>query len=120
MNDKDTNPAVPRAALRARMYIGERDRHGGQPLYSAIVMRARHEGMAGATVVRGIAGYGAHAVVHAASIVDMSADLPLVIEIVDEPQRVRAFVAAIAEMMDDGMITTEEVSIVYQSQRASR
>jgi PII-like signaling protein len=103
------------AALRLRVYIGERDHHGGQPLYTAIVHAARVAGLSGATVVKGIEGYGAHSVVHAARIVDMSSDLPLVVEIVDSSEKVRAFVPALKELLDEGMMTIESVAIIYRN-----
>jgi PII-like signaling protein len=104
-----------RAALRLRIYLGERDHHGGQPLYTAIVQAARTAGIGGATVLKGIEGFGAHSVVRAARIVDMSSDLPIVVELVDEPDMIRPFVATLRTMLDDGMMTIEPVTIIYQN-----
>ena len=115
MNQESNPKPTPQLATRLRIYIGEADHHGGQPLYAAIVQLARKRGIAGATVLRGIQGYGARSIVHAASIVDMSADLPLLVELVDESSRIADFITAVSEMVDDGMMTTENVSIVYQS-----
>ncbi len=103
-----------RHALRVRIYLGERDHHAGQPLYTAIVHAARRAGLGGATVLKGIEGFGAHSVVHAARIVDMSSDLPIVIELVDDPEKIRPFIATLKEMLDDGMMTIESVVIIYQ------
>ncbi|MER3486558.1 MAG: hypothetical protein C4345_11930 [Chloroflexota bacterium] len=90
--------------IRVRAYFGERDRHHGQPLWSALLEFLRREGAAGATVTSGLAGYGAHSKIHAASIVDLSADLPLVLEWIDTE-----------EMLQGGLITTDPVTIVrYQ------
>jgi PII-like signaling protein len=104
-----------RRALRVRIYLGERDHHAGQPLYTAIVHAARKAGLGGATVIKGIEGFGAHSVVHAARIVDMSSDLPIVVELVGDPEKIEPFVATLKEMLDDGMMTIEPVTIVYQN-----
>ena len=101
-------------ALRVRIYLGESDHHRGQPLYTAIVQAARKAGLGGATVIKGIEGFGAHSVVHAARIVDMSSDLPIVVELVDDPEKIRPFISTLKEMLDDGMRTIESVVIIYQ------
>ncbi len=103
------------SALRIRIYVGERDHHGGQPLYTAIVQAARKAGLGGATVVKGIEGFGAHSVVHAARVIDMSSDLPIVIELIDTPDKLRPFVSVLKEMLDDGMMTIEPVAVIYQN-----
>ena len=103
------------AALRIRVYIGERDHHGGQPLFTAIVQAARKAGLSGATVIKGIEGFGAHSVVHAARVVDMSSDLPVVVELVDAPDKLRPFVSVLKELLDDGMMTIEPVAVIYQN-----
>ena len=74
--------------VRVRVYFGERDKHRGKPLWSALLDYLRREGAAGATVTRGVAGYGAHSMIHTASIVDLSADLPLILEWVDTEDQV--------------------------------
>ncbi len=99
-----------------RVYIGEADTWHGRPLYHAIVERARQAGLAGATVVRGIEGYGASSRLHTARILDLSRDLPLVIELADTEERLRAFLPAIEEMVGDGLVTIEPVEIlVYRA-----
>ncbi len=98
--------------LRIRVYVGERDHHGGQPLYTAVVSAARAAGLAGATVLKGIEGFGTHGLIHAARIVDMSSDLPVLIELIDEVAEIRAFLPALSEMLDGGMITLENIEIV--------
>jgi hypothetical protein len=95
-----------------RIFIGESDRCGMQPLYTAILERARRAGLAGATVFKGIAGYGGHSVVHAARVVDLSSDLPILIEIVDAEERVRAFIPELDALVKDGLITLETVEII--------
>ncbi|HET9030309.1 MAG TPA: DUF190 domain-containing protein [Candidatus Aquilonibacter sp.] len=95
-----------------RIFVGESDRFGAQPLYTAIVERARKSGLSGATVFKGIEGFGGHSVVHAARVFDLSADLPILIEIVDTEEKVRAFVPVLDEMVRDGLITMETVEII--------
>jgi PII-like signaling protein len=101
--------------VRVRAYFGERDTHHGKPLWSALLELLRREGAAGATVTRGIAGYGAHSTIHAASLVDLSADLPLILEWVDSEEQVARLLPAIEEMIQGGLITTDLVTIIrYQ------
>ena len=101
--------------IRVRAYFGERDHFHGKSLWSALLDFLRREGAAGATVSRGIAGYGAHSRIHAASIVDLSSDLPLVLEWIDTADRVEALLPTIEEMLQGGMITTDPVTIIrYQ------
>jgi PII-like signaling protein len=115
-----TAPPSERAALRVRVYIGESDHYGGQSLYTAIVEAARKARLAGASVFKGIEGYGAHSVVHAAHIVDLSADLPIVVELIDSTGAIRAFLPTLTAMMDDGLITVEDVQIVYRGEGQPR
>jgi uncharacterized protein len=99
-----------------RIFVGESDRHGYQPLYTAIVERARAAGLGGATVFKGIEGFGGHSVVHAARVFDLSSDLPILIEIVDSEERIRAFLPTLDEMVREGLITLETVEIIrYRS-----
>jgi uncharacterized protein len=95
-----------------RIFIGESDRHGGQPLYTAIVERARRTGLSGATVFKGIAGFGGHSIVHAARIFDLSTDLPVLIEIVDTEEKIEAFIPVLDEMVHEGLITMENVQVI--------
>jgi PII-like signaling protein len=97
---------------RVRIYIGESDQWHGTSLYIAIVQEARRRGLAGATVARGIMGFGAHSRVHAPHVFSLSQDRPIVIEIVDSDEKVRAFLPVLDEMIEEGMITTSEVEIV--------
>jgi PII-like signaling protein len=97
---------------RLRVYIGESDRWQGAALYEAIVHRARADGLAGATVLRGIEGFGANSRVHSTKILRLSEDLPVVIELVDSPERIQAFVPVVEEMVREGLITVEPVHIV--------
>jgi len=103
---------LPEDGCLLRIFIGESDRHGGRPLYEWIVMQAREQGLAGATVLRGIMGYGAHSRIHTAKILRLSEDLPIVIEIVDAPEKIEAFLPVLDEMMDEGMVTVEPVKVL--------
>jgi len=99
-----------------RIFIGENDKHGGQPLHEVIVEEARKRGMAGATVLRGMLGFGAHSRLHTAKILRLSEDLPIVIEIVDKPERIEAFLPDLDRMIGEGLVTLEKVRvIVYRS-----
>ncbi len=95
-----------------RIFVGESDHYGTQPLYTAIVEKARACGLAGATVFKGVEGYGIHSIVHAARIFDLSSDLPILIEIVDEEEKVRAFVAQLEGVIDEGLVTLETVEVI--------
>jgi PII-like signaling protein len=95
-----------------RIFIGESDRWHGRPLYQAIVERVRAEGLAGATVIRGIEGFGADSHLHTSRILRLSEDLPVVIELVDTPDRIDAFLPVLDEMVEEGMVTVERVQIV--------
>jgi PII-like signaling protein len=99
-------------AKLVRIYIGETDRWHGQPLYMAILLKAREMGLAGGTVFRGIAGYGANSVIHTANILRLSEDLPVVIEIVDADEKIQAFLPVLDEMVKEGLIVMREVEVV--------
>lgn len=99
-----------------RIFIGESDKHGRKPLYQAIVEMLRQEGMAGATVLRGIEGFGATSHLHTARILRLSEDLPIVIEVADTAERIEAIMPRIDEMVNEGMVTLERVEVVsYRS-----
>lgn len=103
---------LPTEAQLLRIFVGENDRYEGQPLYEAIVLAARQRGMAGATVMRGLMGFGAHSRMHTAKILRLSEDLPLVIEIVDKPERIEAFLPLLDEMIDEGLVTLERAEVI--------
>jgi uncharacterized protein len=102
-----------------RLFIGESDRWHGKPLYQAIVERVREEGLAGATVIRGIEGFGADSHLHTSRILRLSEDLPVVIEIVDTPAQIDRVVPILDEMVAEGMLTLERVQIVSYRSSAS-
>ena len=95
-----------------RVFIGESDKFEGRPLYQVIVERARQRELAGATVLRGYLGYGANSRIHSARIMRLSEDLPIVIEIVDEPERIAAFAAELDGMIQVGLVTMEKVEVI--------
>lgn len=98
-------------AKLVRIFIGESDNWEGRPLYEALVHRARAMGLAGATVLRGIEGFGASSVVHTARILRLSEDLPIVIELVDTADKIEEFLDVTGEMVKGGMVTVERVEI---------
>jgi len=98
--------------LLARVYVGESDQWHGRPLYEAIVKLLRERGLAGATVLRGIEGFGAKQHLHTARILSLSSDLPVLIEIVDQEDRLRAVLPDLDAMVSDGLITLERVEVI--------
>ena len=101
-----------------RIFIGESDRWHGKPLYEAIVQLARSEGLAGATVMRGIEGFGADSHLHTARILRLSEDLPVVVEIVDREEAIARILPQLDEMVGEGMVTLERVHVIaYRSSR---
>lgn len=96
-----------------RIYVGESDRHDHHPLYEAIVLKARETGLAGATVLRAGMGYGASSQLHNAKILQLSMDLPFVIEIVDNEEKIDAFLPVLEPMMNGGLVTVESVKVVH-------
>jgi PII-like signaling protein len=95
-----------------RIFIGESDRWRHQPLYEAIVLKARELQLAGATVLRGPMGFGKSSVLHTAKILRLSMDLPLVIEIVDTEEKIQAFLPVLDQMMKGGLVTLEKVRVI--------
>ena len=104
---------LPREGRLLRLFIGESDRHEGMPLYEWIVRKAREHGLAGATVVRGLEGFGAHSRLHTAKILRLSTDLPIVVEIVDTPEKIDAFMAIVDGAVREGLATLENVEIRF-------
>lgn len=105
--------------LLVRIYIGESDQWHGKPLYQAIVGLLRERGLAGATVLRGIEGYGAKAHLHTTRILQLSGDLPVLIEVVDQEDRVRAILPELDDMVSDGLITLERVEVIAYRAKAT-
>jgi uncharacterized protein len=103
---------IPTGAVLLRAYIGENDRHDGAPLYEAIIMKARAMHLAGATVLRGVMGFGHSSRIHTAKILRLSLDMPLVVEIVDAEDKVDEFLPILDEMMSHGLVTLEKVQVL--------
>ncbi|MEF2231014.1 MAG: DUF190 domain-containing protein [Pseudodesulfovibrio sp.] len=99
-------------AERLRIYTGEDDKHEGRPMADAILEKARSLGLAGATVFRGLAGFGANSLIRTSHILRLSEDLPVVVEVVDHPDRLAPLLEAIDAMMTEGMITREPVDVI--------
>jgi len=111
---------IPREGCLLRLFLGENDRHGGKPLYEWIVLQARAQGLAGATVTRGMMGFGAHSRLHMFKIERLSLDLPIVVEIVDARDKIDAFLASIDDNITEGLATVEKVEVrLYRSGSSS-
>jgi PII-like signaling protein len=112
--------AIPENATLLRMFVGEKDRFEHRPLYEAIVLRAREHGLAGATVLRGLLGFGASSMLHTAKILRLSDDLPIVIEIVDSEHQIESFLPVLEEMLTKGMVTIEKIRVLHYGAEATR
>lgn len=103
---------LPKNGILLRIFIGESDSHKGRPLYEMIVLKAREMHMAGATVLRGIMGFGASSRIHSTKLLTLSDDLPIVIEIVDTEEKIELLLPFLHEVVKEGMITQEKVNVV--------
>src|SRR5207249_1672163 len=110
---------LPHEAVLLRIFIGESDRWEHKPLYEAIVLKARELHLAGATVLRGPMGFGASSRIHTAKILQLSMDLPIVIEIVESADKVESFLSGIEPMLQGGMVTTELVRVKHYQPRVN-
>ena len=104
---------LPETGCLLRIFIGESDRHDGQLLYEWIVLKAREEGLAGATVMRGMMGFGAHSRLHTFKIERLSQDLPIIVEVVDTREKLEKFLGLIDNEIEEGLATLEEVQIHF-------
>jgi uncharacterized protein len=112
-NEDSLHMHLPEDALLLRIFIGESDRYRHRPLYEAIVLKARELHMAGATVLRGPMGYGASSRIHTAKIIQLSVDLPLVVEIVDTEEKIEGFLPILEGMMNGGLVTLEKARVIH-------
>jgi PII-like signaling protein len=103
---------LPTDAVLLRIFFGERDRFVGRPLYDAIVQKARELHLAGATVLRGPIGYGRNSRVHRANLLEISEDLPMMVEIVDTEKKIDGFLPELEKMMGSGLVTLEKVKVI--------
>ena len=108
---------LPRDGKLLRIFVGENDKHEGSPLYEWIVRKAREEGLAGATVLRGLEGFGAHSRLHTAKILRLSSELPIVVEIVDTEEKIEAFLPLIDDAIVEGLATVEKVEVLLYRSR---
>jgi len=104
---------IPDEGYLLRIFVGESDKHEGKPLYEWLVLKARETGLAGATVLRGIEGFGAHSRLHTAKILRLSEDLPIVVEIVDSLEKIEAFMPVVDRAVGEGLATLERVRIRF-------
>jgi len=104
---------LPEEGHLLRIFVGESDKHEGKPLYEWLVLKAREAGLAGATVLRGIEGFGAHSRLHTAKILRLSEDLLFIVEIVDTPEKIDAFLTVIDGAIDEGLATLERVDVRF-------
>jgi PII-like signaling protein len=104
---------IPQDAVTLRIYIGESERWHHQPLYEAIVKKAREKNLGGATVLRGSMGFGKSCRIHTSKMLDLSMDLPLVLEIVDSKENIDAFLPILDEMIGSGLVTLEQVKVIH-------
>ncbi len=104
---------IPRDSVLLRIFTGESDRWKHQPLHEAIVLKAREMHLAGATVLRGPMGFGKSSRLHTAKILRLSMDLPMVIEIVDDEEKIQSFLPALEQMMGGGLVTMEKVKVLH-------
>jgi hypothetical protein len=111
---------IPREGYLLRIFIGESDKHEAKPLYEWIVLKAREQGLAGATVLRGMMGFGAHSRLHTFKVERLSLDLPIVVEIVDARDKLEAFLSLIDDNVTEGLATIEKVEVrLYRSGKAN-
>jgi len=104
---------LPEEGSLLRIFIGESDKHAGKPLYEWIVLKAREQGLAGATVMRGLMGFGAHSRIHTFKIERLSEDLPVIIEIVDTREKLEQFLALIDSAIEEGLATIEKAYVKF-------
>jgi PII-like signaling protein len=104
---------IPEEGYLLRIFIGESDRHGHHPLHESIVLKARENGLAGATVTRGIMGFGKNSILHTAKILRLSEDLPMIVEIVDSLEKIEQFLPQLDQMVTDGLVTLEKIRVIH-------
>ncbi len=110
---------IPQRGTLLRIFIGEEDHHHGKPLYEAIVMKARELNLAGASVFRGVMGFGAESRIHTAKVLRLSEDLPMMIELVDSEENIQKIIPFLDETVKEGLITLENVRVIKYRHRNS-
>ena len=104
---------IPEDGYLLRICVGESDKVGHRPLYEEIVLKAREQGLAGATVLRGVMGFGKHSILHTTKILRLSEDMPMIIEMVDSLEKIEKFLPVLDEMITDGLVTLEKVRVIH-------
>src|SRR5260221_4719242 len=104
---------IPEDGYLLRIFVGESDRHGHRPLYESIVLQAREAGLAGATVLRGVMGFGKHSILHTAKILRLSEDMPMIIEIADSLDNIEKLLPVLDELIQHGLVTIEKVRVIH-------
>ncbi len=110
-------PKMSGEKVLMRIFTGESKKFGHVPLYEALVELFRKEGLAGATVLRGVSGFGAHRVYHTHKLLELSSDLPMVIEVVDSQEKIDAVMPKVDEMIDSGLVTLEKVNVILYTHK---
>lgn len=110
---------LPSEAFLLRIFVGETDKVGRKPLYQAIIEEARKQGMAGSTALRGFLGFGANSRIHTTKVLRISTGLPVVVEIVDEEDKIKAFLPVLDDMIGEGLVTLEKVRVITYRHSAS-
>ncbi len=103
---------LPPNAELLRVFIGEEDKYKHKPLYEAIVEQARERGMAGGTVLKGCMGFGANSRMHTSKLLRISEDMPIIVEIIDKPERIAEFIPILDSIMEEGLVTREQVNVI--------
>lgn len=112
---------IPTDGKLLRIFVGEADRWEGQPLYEAIVLEAKKQGLAGATVLKGFLGFGCKSHIHTAKLLRLSEDLPILVEIVDGEEKIARFLPTLDRMVQEGLVTLEKVQVVmYRANGADK
>ena len=104
---------IPEDGYLLRIFVGESDRRDHHPLYELIVLKARENGLAGATVTRGVMGFGKNSILHTAKILRLSEDLPMIVEIVDGLEKIEKFLPELDQMVTDGLVTLEKIRVIH-------
>lgn len=100
---------------RLRIFVGENHRYKGVPLFEAIIQKAREQGLAGTTILKGVESFGSHHKIHTSKVLRLAEDMPMVIEIVDTPEKIDAFLPSLDEMMEEGTVTISDVKMIRYS-----
>ena len=109
---------LPREGQLLRIFVGESDKYEGGPLYEWLVIKAKEHGLAGATVLRGLMGFGANSRIHTSKILRLSLDLPIVVEIVDTPEKIKEFLSCVESAVKEGLVTLEKAEVhIYRSNK---